>query len=118
MKSSKQDLLAFLAEMEKNLEIFYVMDQRQFITEEFLLEAWAKVKDDEMVQKHPSIASYAAALEEFNRLLKESKEPDNARKLHGLKQELDKRLKGMEVLIIPAGQILEKEMLDMGLLRL
>ena len=27
-----KDLFDFLAEMEKNMEFFYVMDQRQFIT--------------------------------------------------------------------------------------
>ena len=29
----RKNLFDFLAEMEKNLEFFYVMDQRQFITQ-------------------------------------------------------------------------------------
>ena len=32
----RKDLFDFLAELEKNLEFYYVMDQRQFITHGFL----------------------------------------------------------------------------------
>lgn len=126
----KKNLLAFLEEMEKNLETFYVMDQRQFITQGFSLRAWATVKENPQIKKHESIVVCQKELESFNLLFKEHKEyeiwytsdinhktPENAKKLHGMKHDLDKKLKAMEALIIPAGQALEKEMLDLGLLK-
>ena len=129
MKSLKKNLLAFLDEMEKNLENFYVMDQRQFITQGFVMAKWLLVKDEEVIKKHETILVYAHTLEGFNNLFKEYKEyeqwyasdmknktPENARCLHGMKHELDKQLKNMEAIIIPAGQALEKQMLEMGLL--
>ena len=126
----KRNLLAFLAEMEKNLEIFYVMDQRQFVTGEFLTVAWDQVKDETFIKKHAAILVYIQAIEDINRMLKEHKEfeqwyasdmgnktPDNARALHGMKNDLDKKLKTMEAVIIPAGQTLEREMLHLGLIK-
>ena len=126
----KKNLLAFLAEMEKNLETFYVMDQRQFITGGFLTRAWDQIKDEALIKKHASILVYIRAIEDVNRMVKEHKEfeqwyaadmnnktPDNARKLHGMKNDLDKKLKTMEAVIIPAGQALEREMLQLGMLR-
>lgn len=126
----KKNLLTFLAEMEKNLEIFYVADQRQFITQPFLVQAWETVQAEPMVRKNEAIGVYAAAINEFNRLLKEqkayeqwytgdlkNKTQENGRKLHVLKQDLDRKLKGLEAVIIPAGQALEKEMLQLGLLK-
>ncbi len=127
----KKDLVAFLADMEKNLEYFYVMDQRQFITHGFSLKTWETVKAQPLIKKHESIEVCMQALEEFNRLYKEHKEyelwytsdmkhktPENARKLHALKHELDKKLKTLEAIIIPAGQALEREMVNIGLLKL
>ena len=126
----KKTLFAFLAEMEKNLETFYVIDQRQFITYGFSMGAWADVKELSYIKKHESISVYARALEEFNALYKAHKEfeqwystdlerktTDNAKKLHGMKNELDNKLKGIESIIILAGQALEKEMLELGLLK-
>lgn len=121
---------SFWVEMEKNLELFYVMDQRQFITETYRMEAWGQVKELELIKKHSSILLYAVKLEEFNRHYKEykdyeawytsdiqNKNPENARKLHHLKHELDLRLKPLEGIIIPAGQDLEKEMLSLGIIK-
>ena len=126
----KNNLFAFLSEMEKNLEIFYVMDQRQFITQDFLADTWVLVKDLELVKKHESIAVYVHAVKEFNRLFKEfkayeqwyasdmkNKTQENGRKLHAMKHDLDQRLKGMEAIIIPAGQDMEREMVQLGLLK-
>ena len=70
----KKTLFAFLAEMEKNLETFYVIDQRQFITYGFSMGAWADVKELSYIKKHESISVYARALEEFNALYKAHKE--------------------------------------------
>jgi hypothetical protein len=129
-RGTKKDLLDFLQEMEKNLEIFYVTDQRQFITHGFLTDVWPRVKDQEPVRRHVEIAAYIRALQDFNGLYKDHKEfeqwyvsdlknktPDNARKLHGMKQQLDERLKTLEATIILAGQALEKELLQLGMLK-
>ena len=64
-----------------------------------------------------SIGIYAKAMEDFNHSFKAYKEyeawysgdiknktPENARKLHALKEELDQKLNGMEAVIISAGQ--------------
>jgi hypothetical protein len=108
----------------------YVMDQRQFIITGFLTDTWPLVKEVDIIRKHDSIVLYAKATEDFNHSLKAYKEyeawytgdvknktPEGARKLHALKHELDQKLKGMEALIIPAGQDLEREMLQLGLLK-
>jgi hypothetical protein len=126
----KKNLMDFLAEMEKNLECFYVMDQRQFITSGFLNEIWPLIKDVDIIKSHGSIVTYARALEEFNNLLKAYKEyeawytgdvknktPEGGRKLLAMKHELDLKLRTLEAIIILAGQDLEREMLKLGLLK-
>jgi hypothetical protein len=126
----RNNLFDFLAEMEKNLEFFYVMDQRQFITNGFLTDIWPLVKDMDIIKRHETITMYARATEDFNHSLSaykkyetwytgdiNNKTPENARKLHAQKHELDLKLKAMEALIIPAGQDLEREMLKLGLLK-
>jgi hypothetical protein len=126
----RNNLFDFLAEMERNLELFFVMDQRQFITSGFLTDIWPMVKDMDIIKRHETIAVYARAMEDFNHSLKVYKEyetwytgdvknktPEGGRKLHALKAELDQKLKGMEAVIIPAGQDLEREMLKLGLLK-
>ena len=126
----KKNLFDFWTEMEKNLELFYVMDQRQFITRRFLNEIWPRVREFDLIKKHDTIGKYAKAIEDFNQALKAHKEyeiwytgdiknktPENARKLHALKNELDVKLREMEALIIPAGQDLEREMVQLGLLK-
>ncbi|MBF0571405.1 MAG: hypothetical protein HQL12_05985 [Candidatus Omnitrophica bacterium] len=129
-KQLKKDLFAFLAEMEKNMEFFYVMDQRRFITHGFLTDSWPLVKEMDIIRRHETIFLYARAVDDFNRSLKVLKEyetwyagdvnnksPENARKLHALKDELNEKLKGMESAIILAGQDLEREMVKLGLLK-
>jgi len=126
----KNNLFDFLAEMERNLELFYVMDQRQFITSGFLMDVWPRVKDMDIIKRHGTIAVYATSMEDFNHSLKTHKEyetwyasdinnrtPDNARKLHALKNELDQKIKSLEAVIILAGQDMEREMLKLGLLK-
>jgi hypothetical protein len=126
----RKTLFDFLAEMEKNMELFYVMDQRQFITGSFLTDVWPLVKDMDIIKRHGTIAGYAKGMEDFNHSLKTYKEyevwytgdvknktPENARKLHALKHELDLKLKSLEAVIILAGQDLEREMLKLGLLK-
>ena len=126
----KYRLIAYLNEMEKNLELFYVMDQRQFITHGFTIEVWERVKNDEIIKKHNDIVACVQAMTDFNQQFKNYKDyeqwyvgdvnnktPDNAKKLHAMKNDLDQKLKGMDALIIPAGQTLEKEMIALGFLK-
>ena len=123
----KKQLLDFLAEMEKNLEIYYVTDQRQFITGGFTMKTWEQVEGLEMIKKHEAIGQYATALLNFNKSYLEHKEyeqwytsdsknknNENAKKLHALKHDLDLQLKPLEVVIITAGQVLEQELLNLG----
>ena len=123
----RKQLLAFLAEIEKNLETFYVMDQRQFITVGFLMTFWEALKDLDLIKHHKAISAYAASLLDFNKTWQEyktfeqwyssdtqNKTPDNAKKLHGLKNSLDQKIKPLEAVIITAGQSLEKELLSLG----
>ncbi|MBF0490062.1 MAG: hypothetical protein HQL15_05515 [Candidatus Omnitrophica bacterium] len=126
-KSLKKQLLDFLGEMEKNLEIYYVMDQRQFITGGFIMDTWEKVKDLEILKSQEAIQLYASTLLAFNSAFNENKTfekwyssslehrtPENAKKLHAFKNDLDQRVKTLEAIIIPAGQSLEKELLKLG----
>jgi len=126
----KKNLFDFLAEMEKNMESFYVLDQRQFITHGFLMDVWPVVKDIDIIKRHDSIILYAKAMEDFNLSFNAHKEyeawysadlknktPESAKKLHALKDELDGKIMGLEAVIILAGQDLEREMLQLGLLK-
>ena len=125
-RSLKKQLLTFLDEMEKNLEIYYVIDQRQFITGGFIMKEWETCKELDAVKRHEAIKVYGAALTEFNKAFTENKEyeqwyssnmdnkiPENAKKLHALKNGLMDRVKTLEAIIIPAGQTLEKELLHL-----
>jgi len=129
-KQLRKSLFDFHAEMDKNMEIFFVMDQRQFITHGFLTEQWPLVNGIDIIKKHETIAKYALATVDFNSSWKafkdyeawytgdvNNKSPENARKLHAQKHELDLKLKAMEAIIILAGQDLEREMVQLGLLK-
>lgn len=125
--SMKKNLLKFLEEMEKNLETYYVMDQRQFIVHGFVMDRWQLIKDVDFIKNNKEILLYCDALNEFNKAYEEyknfekwyvsdlnNKSNDNARKLHGLKDGLQIRIKNFESIIIYAGQALEKELLKLG----
>ena len=126
----RKNIFAFWAEMDKNIELFYVADQRQFITDGFLMDLWPQVRDLDVIKRQEAILIYAQSVGDFNRAFKVYKEyeafysgdiknrnPENARKLHTLKEQLDQKLTGMEAVIINAGQALEREMLPLGLLK-
>ena len=125
--SFKNNLLEFLDEIEKNLEIYYVMDQRQFVTNCFLLDKWQKVKDLEVLKTHQDIKKYAEALMDFNKAYEDyksyeqwyssdmkNKNSENAKQLHTLKDSLQIKIKSFEAIIITAGQSLERELLNLG----
>ncbi len=126
----KHHLLEFLDEMEKNLETFYVMDQRQFITAGFKRSAYESVQGFDFINKSDAIKKYITTIDDFNKSFDAYKEfeqwytsntdhktPDNAKKLHALKNSVDEKLKGMDAVIIPAGQDLEREMLKLRIIR-
>jgi hypothetical protein len=123
----KKQLLSFLDEMEKNLEIYYVADQRQFITSAFILDMWDKVKELDIIKKYEELKVYSTVLLDFNKSYEEYKSyekwyssdiqnrnNENAKKLHELKNQLNRKLGQLESIIILAGQALEKELLKLG----
>ena len=126
----KKSLLPLLDEMEKNLEKYYVMDQRQFIESGFGMEAWARAQKLQDFSFDDRLKHYAYILEEFNKFYVAFKEyerwyasdlknktADNARQLHTQKEELQKRMRKLDRVIIPAGQVLEKKLLEMKILK-
>ena len=126
-KNIRKNLLGFLSEIEKNLEIYYVMDQRQFITSCYLMDKWQQVKDFDILKVHPEIKLYVDCLVDFNKAYEEykvyeqwyssdmkNKNNENAKKLHALKDSLQVKIKTFEGIIIAAGQALERELLNLG----
>ncbi len=125
--SSQKNLLSFLSEMEKNLETYYVMDQRQFIVHGFQMDKSNSVKDLEIIRNNKDIQLYLESLNNFNNAYQEyksyekwytsdenNKNNENARKLHSLKDSLQTRIKNYEAIIVQAGQSLERELLKLG----
>ena len=121
-------LMHFYEELKKNLEIFYVMDQRQFIDMEFRSVQWEKIKGT--AKNYPKMLAYGAAVEEFNRFYRQFKEfekwyaadmanktRDNAQKLHTQRSELDDKLKTMYPVICAAGEELEYKLIELGLIK-
>jgi hypothetical protein len=124
-----KSLMQFYDELKKNLEIFYVMDQRQFIDMEFRSVQWQKIKA-EAVKSYPKVAAYGAAVEDFNAFYRQFKEfekwyaadmanktKENAQKLHTQRSELESKLKTMYPVICQAGAELEYKLIDLGLIK-
>lgn len=125
-----QMLLRFYEELKKNLELYHVHDQRQFIDKEFRTEEWAKVKSVEAVQGAGKIQIYGKAIEDFNRFFHTfrgfekwyaadmaNKTKENAQKLHTQRAELDGKLKDLYPIICQAGEQLEYKLIDLGLIK-
>ena len=126
----KRLLLPFYAEIKANLERYYVMDQRQFIDGGFQTERWEQVKSHNGVHFSLTMTRYTQAMQEFNQMFSAFKEferwyaadllnktPENAKKLHTQKAELDRRLKKLDELIIPAGEELERVLIDKKIIK-
>ena len=126
----KKLLLPLLDEMERNLEKYYVMDQRQFIESGFEMDAWIKAQKLKDFNFDERLKHYAYILEEFNKFYAAFKEyerwyasdlnnktAENAKVLHSQKQELEKRMKKLDRVIIPAGQVLEKKLLELKIIK-
>jgi predicted MPP superfamily phosphohydrolase len=123
-------LMKFYDELKKNLEIFYVMDQRQFIDMEFRAAAWGRIKDLTLTKTFPKILAYGSSVEDFNGFYRRFKEfekwyaadmanktKDNAQKLHTQRSELEGKLKTMYPVICSAGEELEYKLIDLGLIK-
>ena len=126
----KKVLMPFYEELTKNLEIFYVMDQRQFIDMEFQFVRWQQARSVMDFGFARQILDYAKELEDFNRSYRDFKEyerwyasdlknksPENARKLHEQKHALEQRLKQMDKVIISAGEQLELKLLELKFIK-
>ena len=123
-------LLPFYDEVKKNLERFYVMDQRQFIDGGFQTRCWDGLKREQGFNFSAKIVQYASAMENFNKAYADYKEyerwyssdlknktPENAKTLHTQKHELDLKLKKLDDIIIPAGEELEKFLIESKILK-
>ena len=123
-------LMRFYEELKKNLEIFYVMDQRQFIDMEFKSAEWEKIKSAPFAQPFSKVQAYGRAVEDFNQFYRQFKEfekwyaadmanktRENAQKLHTQRSDLDGKLKTMYPVICEAGAELEYKLIDLGLIK-
>lgn len=123
-------LMPFYGELKKNLEIYHVMDQRQFIDMEFKADVWLKVKTQDTVRSFDKVMIYGRAIEDFNQFYRDFKEfekwyasdmtnktRDNAQKLHTQRSELEGKLKALYPVICHAGEQVEYKLIDLGLLK-
>lgn len=123
-------LMDFYGELKKNLEIFHVMDQRQFIDMEFLLQEWQKARSADWAKPFDKVHLYGRLIEEFNSFYRGFKEyekwytadmnnktRENAEKLHTQRNELDDKLKNLYPVICRAGEQVEYKLIEMGLLK-
>ncbi|MBL8012361.1 MAG: hypothetical protein JNN05_00800 [Candidatus Omnitrophica bacterium] len=123
-------LLPFYEELKKNLEIYHVMDQRQFIDMEFKADVWLKTKSHPTIRSFDKVVIYGQAIEDFNQFYRNFKDfekwyaadmtnktRDNAQKLHTQRSELDGKLKTLYPVICRAGEQVEYKLIDLGLLK-
>lgn len=123
-------LMSFYGELKKNLEVFHVMDQRQFIDMEFKNEQWHKVKTSEYIKSFDKIFAYGDAIDDFNSFYRgfkdyekwyaadmANKTRDNAQKLHTQRSELEAKLKALYPVICRAGEQIEYKLIGLGLIK-
>ncbi len=123
-------LMGIYAELKKNLEIFHVMDQRQFIDMEFRLQQWQKVRSCDWAGSFDKVHLYGQAVEDFNGFYRDfksfekwyaadmsNKTRENAQKLHTQRSELEGKLKALYPVICSAGAQVEYKLIDLGLVK-
>ncbi len=123
-------LMPFYGELKKNLEIYHVMDQRQFMDMEFKSEVWKEIKTSAHIQSFDKVQAYGKKIEEFNQLFRGFKEfekwyasdmanktRENAQKLHTQRGELESQLKGLYPVICRAGEQIEYQLIALGLIK-
>ena len=122
-RPQKNFLMALWNEVNGNLERYYVVEQRQFITEPFDIEAWEEARMFSRLQFSSGLLEYAAAVRDFNAALKDMKEFEgiysssiekktraNAEVLHAKKEALEEKLQYLRPVIVSAQKAL-REML-------
>jgi len=115
----KNFLLALLEEINSNLERYYVIDQRQFITMDFEMGVWEEARHFSGAQFPGEILDYAAALEDFNRVFADcqafevtysasidNKTLETAKVLHAKKEALEEKFRSLQPRIMAAQQAL------------
>ena len=123
-------LMPFYGELKKNLEIYHVMDQRQFIDMEFKMDTWQKIKSTEHIHSFDKVYTYGQKIEEFNQFYRTFKEfekwyaadmanktRDNAQKLHTQRNQLEIQLKELYPVICKAGEQIEYKLIALGLIK-
>ena len=122
--------MRFYEELKRNLEIFHVMDQRQFIDMEFKADEWQKVKISEAIRALETVGVYGRSIEDFNHSYRSFKDyekwyaadmanktRENAEKLHTQRNELDEKLKALYPVICRAGEQVEYKLIKLGLIK-
>ncbi len=118
-RCQKNFLLNLLNEMNDNLERYFVIDQRQFISMGFEMVAWDEARHFSGLQFPPELDDYAVALEDFNRAFADSrafeedysssidhKTLESAQVLHAKKEALAEKFKVIQPKIICAQKVL------------
>jgi hypothetical protein len=122
-RSQKNFLLSLLNEINSNLEKYYVIDQRQFITMDFEMSAWEEARHFSGSQFPGEVLDYASALEDFNRTFADcraleetySSSIDNktleaAKVLHAKKEAVEEKFRSVQPKIIAAQKALRVRM--------
>jgi hypothetical protein len=103
------------AEVDRNLERSYVVEQRQFITEPFDSQAWEEVRTFSSYHFSKELMEYAVTVQDFNQDLKgikdfeevyssslDMKTRDNAEILHAKKEVLREKFNAIRTKITAA----------------
>lgn len=123
-------LMPFYDELKKNLEIYHVMDQRQFIDLEFKTNVWQKIKSTDAIHSFEKVCLYGQKIEEFNQFYRNFKEfekwyasdmtnktRENAQKLHDQRSQLESHIKEIYPVICRAGEQIEYKLIALGLIK-
>ena len=123
-------LMPFYGELKKNLEIYHVMDQRQFIDIEFKIDVWQKISASEVIESFEKVRVYGRSIEEFNQFYRNFKDfekwyaadmanktSENSQKLHTQRSQLDEKLKALYPVICRAGEQIEYKLIEFGLIK-
>ena len=125
----KKHWLEFYAEVDKNLESYYVMfqlDRLRF----FNLEVWERIKNNADVRMTSDVLRYTEILNEYNKTLKNFKDyeewyssdlknkiPENGRILHAKKDAAQKKFQGLENIIKRAQQNVRQQLMDLKIMK-
>jgi len=126
----KKTLKPFWQEVSKNLELFYVMDQRQVIDHIFTMAQWEKTKQLPKIEFSDVIQQYVSSLEEFNRVFidfksfekwysgdAQRKTRENAQQLHAKKALVSETFKTLRPILEQAKETLTQRLLTIGVLK-